>query len=194
VVNLAGFALSPAPPKTFSQGQVASARAQIRPLSGQRAIEKILSITGIENMYASQDFADEDNYALKNLKKLQQIAGRFSTLADFVKHARKAEHASRKSKNAVTLSTVHQAKGLEWKNVFVVGVSEGILPHQKGEIGEERRIFFVAISRAAKKLQISWVGTPSQFLKKYLTPEIKKELEKSADKVEKIERQLSIFA
>jgi DNA helicase-2/ATP-dependent DNA helicase PcrA len=194
VVNLAGFALSPVPPKTFSQEAVASLRNKLRAIDAKSAVNTILTATGIENMYANQDYADEDNFALKNLKKLQQIASRFSTLAEFVKHARKAEHASRKSKNAVTLGTIHSAKGLEWANVFVVGVQEGKLPHEKGEIEEEKRIFFVAVSRAAKRLRISFVGSPSQFIKKYLTPEIKQELEKTADKVEKIERQLSIFA
>lgn len=193
VVNLAGFTLSPAPPKTFSQEQISANRNRLRSLSGQNAVKLILELSGLEQMYANQDFADEDNYALKNLKKLQQIASRFSTLADFVKHARKAEHASRKSKHAVTLGTIHSAKGLEWRNVFVIGVQEGKLPHEKGEISEEKRVFFVAISRAAKRLRISFVGTPSQFLSKYLTPEIKKELEKTAEQVEKIERQMSIF-
>jgi DNA helicase-2/ATP-dependent DNA helicase PcrA len=63
-------------------------------------------------------------------------------------------------KPAVTLSTIHAAKGLEWSNVYIVGVTEGYLPiayaNTLGEIAEEKRLFYVAITRAKKKLSISW--------------------------------------
>ena len=48
--------------------------------------------------------------------------------------------------------TIHKAKGLEFPVVFVVGLVEGILPSKKGDIEEERRICFVAMSRAMKLL------------------------------------------
>jgi DNA helicase-2/ATP-dependent DNA helicase PcrA len=67
----------------------------------------------------------------------------------------------------LTLSTVHQAKGREWDHVYLVGASQGLLPHKDGEINEEHRIFFVACSRAAKNLHISFFGLPSQFLRPY---------------------------
>lgn len=194
VVRLAGFALGTAPSKNYSQEIVANLRNKLRTISAETAVKSILEQTGIEQMYANNDYAEEDNFALKNLKKLVQIAGRFSSLSEFVKHAHKAEHASRKSKNALTLSTVHQAKGLEWNNVFVAGVQEGKLPHEKGEFEEEKRIWYVAISRAAKRLRISFAGTPSVFLKKYLTPEITVELNKNAAKVEKIQQQIGLFS
>lgn len=188
VVRLAGFALSVAPAKTYSQEAVANLRNKLRTMPAQAAVKTILEASGIESMYASNDYAEEDNFALKNLKKLVQIAGRFSSLSEFVRHARKAEHASRKAKNAITLSTVHQAKGLEWSNVFVCGVQEGKLPHEKGEFSEEQRIWYVAISRAAKRLRVSFSGVPSVFLKKYLTPEMK------AEAGEKIQSQMGLFA
>ena len=63
-------------------------------------------------------------------------------------------------KPAVTLSTIHAAKGLEWSNVFIVGVTEGYLPiayaGTAAEIAEEKRLFYVAITRAKRKLSISW--------------------------------------
>jgi superfamily I DNA/RNA helicase len=62
------------------------------------------------------------------------------------------------------LATVHQAKGREWKNVFVIGAEQGMMPHKNGELDEEKRIFFVGCSRAAENLQVSWSGTRSMFL------------------------------
>ena len=63
-------------------------------------------------------------------------------------------------KPAVTLSTIHAAKGLEWSHVFIVGVTEGYLPiayaSTPAEIAEERRLFYVAVTRAKRKLSISW--------------------------------------
>lgn len=62
--------------------------------------------------------------------------------------------------NAITLASIHAAKGLEWDCVFVVGLSQGLLPilHAKSpdEFAEERRLFYVAITRAKSRLSLSW--------------------------------------
>ena len=63
-------------------------------------------------------------------------------------------------KPAVTLSTIHAAKGLEWSQVFIVGATEGYLPiayaSSEAAVLEEKRLFYVAVTRAKKKLSISW--------------------------------------
>lgn len=63
----------------------------------------------------------------------------------------------------ITMSTIHKAKGLEWDTVFLIGCSEGILPHSRAlqtaeDIEEERRLAFVAVSRAKKRLYLSYAA------------------------------------
>lgn len=65
----------------------------------------------------------------------------------------------------VTLSTLHGAKGLEWEMVFLVGASEASLPWPGAQLEEERRLFYVGITRAKRSLLISYAGRPSPFLR-----------------------------
>jgi superfamily I DNA/RNA helicase len=113
---------------------------------------------------------------VENMNDVIRMAGRKSkatgqplTVLEFLEWMRKISHM-RRSKNEpiLTLSTVHQAKGREWKNVFVVGCSQGLMPHKEGELLEEERIFFVACSRAADELQISFTGNRSMFLNDFV--------------------------
>ena len=65
----------------------------------------------------------------------------------------------------VTLATLHAAKGLEWERVFLIGASEGQLPVSDAAIDEERRLFYVGITRAKADLHISYRKSPSPFLR-----------------------------
>ncbi|HEV8544419.1 MAG TPA: UvrD-helicase domain-containing protein [Verrucomicrobiae bacterium] len=100
-------------------------------------------------------------------------------LDDITLDSERAEEKERTG-DAVTLITMHSCKGLEFPHVYVVGVEEGLLPHSRskleGTLDEERRLFYVAITRAMKTLTISHCETrkkfgdviachPSQFLK-----------------------------
>ena len=64
----------------------------------------------------------------------------------------------------VALATLHAAKGLEWPKVYVAGVSASVLPWGNQPIEEERRLFYVGITRAQKHLHITYFGEPSPFL------------------------------
>jgi DNA helicase-2/ATP-dependent DNA helicase PcrA len=69
----------------------------------------------------------------------------------------------------VTMATLHAAKGLEWDNVFLLGLNEGYLPisyaKTDAEIAEENRLLYVGITRAKKSLMLSYNGhSPSRFL------------------------------
>lgn len=69
--------------------------------------------------------------------------------------------------NAVTLITMHSCKGLEYPHVYIVGTEEGILPHERskmeGNLDEERRLFYVAITRAKQTLAISHCATRKKY-------------------------------
>jgi DNA helicase-2/ATP-dependent DNA helicase PcrA len=68
-----------------------------------------------------------------------------------------------------TLATLHAAKGLEWDRVFVIGISEGVLPYPDTPEDEELRLFYVGITRARKHLHLSHGGRPSPFLRSILS-------------------------
>lgn len=119
------------------------------------------------NYYAENELSEIDNSAAENLQELVRIAGRFSTIKEFLDHVRKVNNASR-AKKGVCLSTIHGAKGLEFETVFLVGCQEGHLPHTKGKLGEEQRIFFVGASRPERRLIISYYGQPSRFLAPFI--------------------------
>jgi DNA helicase-2/ATP-dependent DNA helicase PcrA len=94
--------------------------------------------------------------------------------ADDLRARAEAQHEPTVS--AVTLATLHSAKGLEWNEVFIVGLNEGMLPiaYAKGfeAIDEERRLLYVGITRARRRLELSWARRgghrgerePSRFL------------------------------
>jgi superfamily I DNA/RNA helicase len=71
------------------------------------------------------------------------------------------------SGDAVTLITMHSCKGLEYPHVFIVGMEDGLLPHarskEEGTLDEERRLFYVAITRAKKSLSITHCQTRRKF-------------------------------
>lgn len=114
--------------------------------------------------------------SLNVLAELADAAPERTTLADFVEQLRtQADHGTEPALGAVTLATIHSVKGLEWDHVWLIGASEGLLPISYAKtadaIDEERRLCYVAITRARQSLRVSWARmgargeqAPSRFL------------------------------
>jgi len=159
-------------------------------LSAEQACS--IALPNIESKYAVDDRTEKDNDALENLKVLRVIGKDFKMAKDFTVYANKMMHR-RNDPKGVSISTVHQAKGGEWKNVFIIGANAKGFPHPKGEPREERRIWFVALSRPIDNLRISFSGTPSPYLRKYLTDDIIDKLREHAEEVDKLQTQHKLF-
>ncbi|MEX3625209.1 ATP-dependent helicase [Viridibacillus arvi] len=96
---------------------------------------------------------------LDAVEKLCQMASKFPSIVAFLAHVGKINEKKNKSKgkDAVNIVTVHSSKGLEWDTTFAVNVNEDLFPHKMNpDIEEERRLFYVACSRAKKQLFISF--------------------------------------
>jgi DNA helicase II / ATP-dependent DNA helicase PcrA len=129
----------------------------------------------------------EENLArLENIKELRSVAMEFPNLLDFLENVALIEHEEDTSKqksiinkgsrhNAVTLMTLHAAKGLEFGVVFIVGMEEGLFPHSRSlfdiaQLEEERRLCYVGITRAKDIVYLTYAGKRLFFGQKSSNP------------------------
>lgn len=128
-------------------------------------MEEIFNTTGYLDLYNPHN--EEDYARLENIKELRSVAETYPHLVDFLQQIAlvESEYSENekigKIKHGVRLMTLHQAKGLEFPYVFIIGVEEGILPHSRSlddiyALEEERRLFYVGITRAQEKLFITY--------------------------------------
>jgi DNA helicase II / ATP-dependent DNA helicase PcrA len=103
--------------------------------------------------------------ARAHLQELVTAAGEHTTLAEFLQEVALLTSADDKEdeRDQIQLLTIHAAKGLEWPIVFVAGLEEGTLPHERSlptpeGIEEERRLCYVALTRAGEQLYLSWAA------------------------------------
>ena len=138
-------------------------------------LRSVLDRTGyIESLRNSRDPQDEAR--VENLEELISVAREFQRnnpegrLPDFLNEVALVAAADDidDESGTVSLMTLHTAKGLEYEAVFLTGIEEGLLPHRMsfitpGGMAEERRLFYVGITRARKKLHISLAMTRSLY-------------------------------
>ena len=134
----------------------------------RQAIER----TGYGKMLES-DNDPESESRLANLNELvnaaAEAAERGETLTDFLDHAALVADADGLDERAtISLLTMHNAKGLEWPVVFIAGLEEGLFPHSRSlnsnsEMEEERRLCYVGMTRAQKRLILSWARYRRRF-------------------------------
>ena len=95
-----------------------------------------------------------------------QTVPRFFDVGELLQHIDLVEAESQRKqegRDAVLLSTVHRSKGMEFPVVIVSGLNEDLFPHQESAISEERRLAYVAVTRAIRSLHLLTYGKPSSF-------------------------------
>ncbi len=169
-------------------------KEKIATSSASEAIKFVVKKSGIEAEL--KEGGDEELERLENIKELATLALKYDSLENGAGVEKLIEDASlasdqdsimmadeKKEKiSAVKLMTVHASKGLEFKNVFITGLEDGLFPHQRNgesktaeDAEEERRLFYVALTRAREKLFLSFanyrtifgsrqINAPSEFL------------------------------
>ena len=165
---------------------------KIKTSKTSEVIKFVVKKSGIESELSNG--TEEDIERLENIKELATLALKYDNLENGGGVEKLLEDASlasdqdsimieekKETKNAVKLMTVHASKGLEFKYVFITGLEDGLFPHQKHNVEasedseEERRLFYVALTRAKEKLFLSFtnfrtifgsrqINAPSEFV------------------------------
>ena len=130
-------------------------------------IDKVLETT--DYLILIDDGTEQGLQRVENVKELKSVAADFENLTTFLENVALMEgkvtpEKSYEGKNEadyITLMTIHAAKGLEFDNVFVIGMEEGLFPHSRSmldpqQLEEERRLAYVALTRAKQKLYLSY--------------------------------------
>lgn len=135
----------------------------------------ILTRSGYQEML--DDGTEENQQRLENIKELISVASKYKELSPqaslqaFLEEVALVEAQASEigmEQERVTLMTVHSAKGLEFAQVFIVGMEEGLFPHSRAfasteDLDEERRLAYVAVTRAKNRLYISYTASRTIF-------------------------------
>ena len=180
--SLAGVNLAP------DRSGASDGRAAVTPVRIGDLLQKVLSRSGyLEALEAERTIEAEGR--IENLEQLIEVGREFDAsavagedpLAAFLQQIALLADADSRSdeEGLVTLMTVHNAKGLEYPIVFITGCEDGVFPHSRaldeGGLDEERRLFYVGVTRAMRELYLTWArrraifgaqsfGVPSRFL------------------------------
>lgn len=143
--------------------QVNGWRLQAATHAPSELMERVLNESGYIQMLKDDKNREEANERLDNLKAMLRGMEDYQTISTFLEHVALVMDGDTNDTNSVKLMTIHAAKGLEFDNVFIPGFEDGLFPHQRSlddsgpkALEEERRLAYVAITRAKKKLVISY--------------------------------------
>ncbi|MFH0942762.1 MAG: UvrD-helicase domain-containing protein [Candidatus Beckwithbacteria bacterium] len=130
-------------------------------LTTKETLELILDTTEYLKRFDLKD--EEDLSRLENIKELMSVGQMYPVLEEFLQNTALVEETDKLKANqkAVTLMTLHASKGLEFKNVFIIGMEEGLFPHSRSlmdreELEEERRLCYVGMTRARENLFLTY--------------------------------------
>ncbi len=127
-------------------------------------LDQVLKKSGYWDLYDPED--SEDYSRIENIKELLSVAIEFPDLQSFLENVSLVQNQyfpdkHNEKEEPIKLMTLHSAKGLEFDIVFIVGMEEGLFPHSrsmknKEELEEERRLCYVGMTRARKKLFLTY--------------------------------------
>ncbi len=161
------------------------------PISPFQVLQEVLRVTQYQDLFDQND--PEDVSRLENIQELLNVASQFTDAKVFLENVALvqddylADVENGETRAAITLMSLHSAKGLEYPVVFMVGMEDGLLPHSrslldKAQMEEERRLCYVGITRAKQKLYFSYArlrwtyGTPTYGLRSRFLHDIPAEL------------------
>jgi DNA helicase-2/ATP-dependent DNA helicase PcrA len=137
-------------------------------------IDKVLEAT--DYLRVIDDGTEQGLMRVENVKELRSVAADYENISQFLesvtlmegKVAPEKSYDMKVEKDMVTLMTIHAAKGLEFDNVFIIGMEEGIFPHSRSllelsQIEEERRLAYVGLTRAREKLYLTYATSRLYF-------------------------------
>lgn len=129
-------------------------------------VDYILDTVGYEKYLRDNSDSEDDEEIMENVNTLKYALSRYERVDDFLEFMDKMTNTVKQSVDGIQVLSIHKSKGLEYKVVFIIGVSEGILPHWRSinavstrtnplAVEEERRLMYVAVTRAQEKAYVS---------------------------------------
>ena len=165
-----------------------TAISRMSPLAAVNYIRKSVGYDAWLYEYAAAHRMKADEF-LETADQLKESAARYKTfdawfshISEYGEELKRQAREREQTADAVTLSTMHSSKGLEYRVVYILDANEGVTPHSKAvldaDIEEERRLFYVAMTRAKQRLHVYSVkeryhkpAEVSRFVEEYLDGE-----------------------
>ncbi len=148
----------------FQRPEIKEAMLRLRQLGGgdvSGSVQAVIEAMPRGNAERAESLATLLALA-RDVEQQFQAAETAPTVPAFVAHVdSRARNEHVPTPYGVTLSTLHAAKGLEWRYVYLIGASDGLLPLDGADVDEERRLCYVGVTRARDELHISWAGARS---------------------------------
>jgi DNA helicase-2/ATP-dependent DNA helicase PcrA len=146
-------------------------------LQKDKGVDVITLINNIVRSFQVEEFI-QNNYS--NQEDIEDRINSIDVLKSFVKgdnlekfiayvYGNSNNNKKKSKKSCVKLMSIHASKGLEFKNVFLIGVEDGKFPHEKSDTLDEARLFYVGVTRAKDNLHISQIYDGNKFVDEYVS-------------------------
>jgi len=140
-----------------------------RKIKIDQLIDNIIKVFKIED-YLKEKYSDEEDL-IDRLNSIDVVKSfiKGNDLEKFLVYVDENTTKKKKSNstNVIKLMTIHASKGLEFENVFLIGIEDGKFPHKKSSLVDEARLFYVGCTRAKNNLYLSQIGYDNQFANEY---------------------------